>query len=106
VIKKSLCACPYVFWEAGTGAAALALLREEEVDVVLLDYIMPHMDGPEVCRRIREDLGLADLPVIMLTSLDSPRHMIKGMDAGVTDYVTKPFGEGVLEAKIRAAIDG
>ncbi len=86
--------------EAETAAAAIALLKEQIFDLVLLDIGLPDMDGREACRIMRRN-GYAG-PVIMLTANDTEADTILGLDAGANDYVTKPFRFGVLLARIRA----
>lgn len=95
----------YQIVEAGDGMQALELLRNEEFDLVLLDVMMPGIDGFETCRRIRQELGLKLLPVIMVTSLGTPDDVVRGMDVGADDYVTKPFNSIELLARVRAAIE-
>jgi sigma-B regulation protein RsbU (phosphoserine phosphatase) len=74
------------------------------VDLVLLDIIMPEMDGIEACARIRKDRRCADLPIIMVTSLDDMDHLANAFVAGATDYVTKPIKRVELVARVRAAL--
>lgn len=83
------------------GPAALTLLEKEHVDLVLLDVMMPGMDGWEVCRRIRES---SDVPVILLTARSDKADVVKGLDQGADDYITKPFDEGELMARVRVAL--
>ncbi len=85
---------------APTAAAGIEHVRNAHVDLVLLDVGLPDMDGREACRLMRRD-GLK-VPVIMLTGADTEADTILGLDAGATDYVTKPFRFGVLLARIRA----
>ncbi|MBF0247957.1 MAG: response regulator transcription factor [Alphaproteobacteria bacterium] len=87
---------------AATGEEALRLAREHYFDLVILDIDLPGMDGRETCRRLRE--GGFIPPVVMLTASDSDDATIQGLDAGATDYVTKPFKLGVLLARLRAHI--
>lgn len=89
--------------EAGTGEQALALLASNgpEPDVVLLDLMLPGMDGLAVCARIRER---GDLPIIMVTARTGPNEVIAGLEAGADDYVTKPVDAGELGARIRALL--
>ncbi|MFC4857812.1 response regulator transcription factor [Actinophytocola glycyrrhizae] len=91
----------YQVVEAATGEEALALLAAggSEPDVVLLDLMLPGMDGLVVCERIRER---SDLPVIMVTARTGPNEVIAGLEAGADDYVTKPVDAGELSARIRA----
>ncbi len=83
------------------GESALALLGEAMPDVVLMDAIMPGMDGFETCRRIKSDPRLAHLPVIFMTGLSETEHVVRGLEAGGVDYVTKPIIADELIARIR-----
>jgi sigma-B regulation protein RsbU (phosphoserine phosphatase) len=74
------------------------------VDIVLLDIVMPEMDGVEVCARIRNDARYADMPIIMVTSLDDMNSLANAFVAGATDYVTKPVNRIELVARVRAAL--
>jgi putative two-component system response regulator len=91
--------------EAQSGEHALERIHELMPDVVLLDVMMPGMDGFEVCQALREQEEFRLLPVIMLTSLGSPDDVARGMEVGATDYVTKPFHAIELEARVRAAVE-
>ncbi len=84
------------------GEPALARLEEGGIDLVLLDILLPGIDGHDVCRRIRGDLALARLPVIMLTSLTEETDMVVGLGVGADDYVRKPFSGPELVARVRA----
>lgn len=95
----------YQVIEAADGFEALDILRRESVDVVLLDVMMPGIDGFETCRRIREELGLDLLPVIMVTAMGTPDDVVRGMEVGADDYVTKPFNGAELLARVRAALE-
>ena len=86
--------------EAATGAQALALAAKTEFDVVILDVLLPDMNGFEVCRGIRA-AGNA-VPILILTALDAIDQRIAGLDAGADDYLTKPFDFGELLARVRA----
>lgn len=91
--------------EAESGQEALQLLADNDYDAVLLDIMMPDMDGFQVCKAIRQELQLNLLPVFMLTTLGSPDDIVHGLDAGATDYVTKPFNAAELIARLRAATE-
>ena len=86
---------------ARDGEEALELLREHDYDAVLLDVLMPGLDGFAVCRRLREGSGA---PVIFLTALGGEEDVLRGYGLGADDYVTKPFSLAVLLAKTRALI--
>ena len=86
---------------AATGEAALDGLGEGPVDVVVLDVMLPGLDGFEVCRRLRRD---GDTPVIMLTARGDDFDIVGGLEAGADDYVVKPVEPRVLDARIRAVL--
>ena len=87
---------------AGDGVEALERLENDGVDAVLLDVMMPRLDGLETCRRLRRD-GNA-LPVLMLTARDAVSDRVAGLDAGADDYVVKPFALEELLARLRALL--
>lgn len=84
------------------GREALSFLRNRDVDLVVLDIILPDIDGFEVCRRIRER-GL-DVPILMLTGMREVDNKVKGLDLGADDYLTKPFSFDELLARVRALL--
>lgn len=84
------------------GQAALDFLSREEVDAVVLDVMLPGMSGLETCRRIREELRLFDLPVIMLTARARPADVEEGMAVGATDYIIKPFSPRELLMRLQS----
>ncbi|MDQ0287065.1 DNA-binding response OmpR family regulator [Desulfofundulus luciae] len=86
---------------AQNGYEALGRIGEAGWDLVLLDLMLPGLDGFEVCRRIREQ---ADVPIIMLTARDATLDKVKGLDTGADDYITKPFAVEELLARIRAKL--
>jgi DNA-binding response OmpR family regulator len=87
-------------YEAATGEAALALLKELNFDIMLMDVGLPDIDGRELCRLIRRQ-GIK-APIIMLTARDGEADTILGLDASVNDYITKPFKISILLARLRA----
>ncbi len=91
----------YRVLEAGDGAAALSTLQNEAVDLVLLDVMMPVMDGWETLRRLRRHSAL---PVIMLTARSEEEDELQGFSLGVDEYITKPFSLKVLAARIEAVL--
>lgn len=89
---------------AHNGPDALALCAREPFDVILLDVMMPHMDGFEVCRRLKDDVLTAHIPVVMVTSLDQPRDRVRGLEAGADDFLTKPIDDVALLARVRSLV--
>jgi two-component system response regulator ArlR len=83
------------------GRAGLARVHEQEYDLVLLDIMLPELNGIEVCRRIRQ---FSSLPIIMLTAKDDVADMVTGLDVGADDYITKPFAIEEILARIRAIL--
>jgi DNA-binding response OmpR family regulator len=86
---------------AGGGEQALAMFDKETPSLVLLDIMMPDMDGYSVCRRIRE---FSDIPIIMVTARGDDKEKVEGLDVGADDYVTKPFSASELAARVRAVL--
>ncbi|NHN54558.1 response regulator transcription factor [Calidifontibacter sp. DB0510] len=84
-----------------TGAGAVTAFRESKPDIVLLDVMLPGMDGVEVCRRIRAE---STVPIVMLTARTDTTDVVAGLEAGADDYVTKPFKPQELVARVRARL--
>jgi sigma-B regulation protein RsbU (phosphoserine phosphatase) len=89
---------------AGDGPAALLAAREDKPDLVLLDVLMPGMDGYQVCAQLKADPATADIPVIFLSSLDEAADKVKGLAAGAADYVAKPFDRGEVLARVQTQL--
>ena len=87
--------------EAADGVAALARFAETPVDVVVLDIVMPELDGLETCRRLR---ALGDVPILFLSSRDDELDRVVGLELGGDDYVTKPFSPRELVARVKAML--
>lgn len=85
---------------ATSGIKALELVEEHEVDLILLDIMMPEIDGYEVCRKLKENPKTRGIPVIFLTAKTDPDDLVKGFDLGAVDYVTKPFNKAELIARV------
>ena len=92
------------FAEARDGAEALVAAAREKPDLVLLDVMMPEMDGYEVCRRLKGDPATADVPVIFLSALSDAPDRLKGLEAGAEDYVGKPFNPGEVLARVKTQL--
>jgi DNA-binding response OmpR family regulator len=86
---------------AGTGKEALALFEKNPVDLILLDLMLPDIPGGEICRRVRE---VSDIPIIMVTAKIDEEDIIRGLNMGAEDYVTKPFSPRQLAARVTAAL--
>ena len=89
---------------AYNGREALDILARERVDVVLLDVMMPGMDGFEVCRRIKNNLKMQHVPVIMVTALDQSTDRIQGLEAGADDFLTKPVDDVALVTRVKNVV--
>jgi two-component system, cell cycle response regulator len=87
---------------AMSGAEALAICERAECDLVLLDVMMPDMDGFEVCRRLKTNTLTHHIPVVMVTALDQPADRVRGLEAGADDFLTKPIPELALIARVRS----
>jgi DNA-binding NarL/FixJ family response regulator len=83
------------------GAAAMRIVDQITPDIILLDAVMPGMDGFETCRRLKRDAGLKNVPVIFMTGLAETQHIVNGLEAGGVDYVTKPIVIEEMLARIR-----
>jgi two-component system, cell cycle response regulator len=89
---------------AANGAEALALCERDECDLVLLDVMMPDIDGFEVCRRLKTNPATQHIPVVMVTALDQATDRVAGLDAGADDFLTKPGSDLVLIARVRSLV--
>jgi two-component system cell cycle response regulator len=104
VLRVRLDALGYRTVCADDGETALRMVAEQPPDLILLDVMMPHMDGNEVARRIKGDTSLPYIPIIMQTALDSTKSKVVGLDAGADDYVTKPINYAELQARMTASL--
>ncbi|MBW6399106.1 response regulator transcription factor [Roseomonas sp. HJA6] len=101
VIRFALARDGLTVLEAADGAAALDLVAREKPDLLVLDVMMPEMDGTELCRRLRRD---SDVPIIFLSSRDEELDRVLGLELGGDDYMTKPFSPRELVARVRAVL--
>lgn len=104
VLKITLAEENYDTIEAKNGEEALEIIRSKPLDLVLLDYKMPKMDGIQVCDAVKKDLLLQHLPVIMVTGKGEVSDKIDGIDSGADDYIVKPFEPKELLARIRMVL--
>lgn len=100
-VRRNLEARGYQVLNAANGLEALAIFKNEQVDLVILDIMMPHLDGLETARRIRED---SHVPIIILTAMGEEVDKVRAFDLGADDYLTKPFGVGELLGRIKAVL--
>ncbi|MBL9175489.1 MAG: hybrid sensor histidine kinase/response regulator [Verrucomicrobiales bacterium] len=105
VIGTMLLGAGYEVMPTNSGARALERVRIQLPDLVLLDLMMPEMDGIEVCRRLQEDPLTARIPVIFLTASTEMEHLVRGFEVGAVDYVTKPFNPPELLARVRTHVE-
>ena len=89
---------------AGNGAEALALARRRRPDLVILDIVMPRLDGLQVCQELRSDPSLAAVPILFLSAKSALEDRLKGLDSGGDDYLPKPFDGRELQSRVRALL--
>jgi two-component system sensor histidine kinase/response regulator len=105
LIRETLGSDPtFTFGEAEDGTRALEQVRHERFDLVILDVMMPEMDGFEVCRKLKNDPELRTIPVVLVTALGRLQDKVMGLDSGADDFVNKPFEESELQARVRSAL--
>jgi serine phosphatase RsbU (regulator of sigma subunit) len=104
ILHARLSAQNYDLVTAADGEAALALVEERRPDLVLLDVMMPKVDGIEVCRRIKSHPGLPFIPVIMVTAKTGSRDVVAGLEAGADEYLTKPYNHSTLVARVKSML--
>ena len=100
-VRRNLEVRHYKVLTASNGLEAMAIFNNEKVDLVILDLMMPHLDGLETTRRIRES---SKTPIIILTALGEESDKVQAFDMGADDYLTKPFGVGELMGRIKAVL--
>ena len=101
LLRAKLSSAYYDVVVAENGAQALELARSEQPDMVMLDVMMPDMDGFAVCAALKASEDTAHIPVIMVTALDTPEERIRGLEAGADDFLSKPFNDLALFARVR-----
>ncbi len=104
LIKYNLSREGYTVSCAATGEDGLSLAQAKQPDLVVLDLMLPGIDGLEVCRRLKKDPASENIPIVMLTAKGEESDIVAGLELGAHDYVTKPFSTKVLVARIRAVL--
>jgi len=104
IIRKFL-GDEYDIVETVDGKAAIEMAESEKPDLILLDIIMPEIDGLSVCRALKSNLATSDIPVVFITAVSDSRDIVKGFEAGGQDYITKPFHSHELCARIKVHLD-
>jgi len=89
---------------ADTGEQAVKLVADQQPDLILLDLMLPRMDGLDVCRRIKADPAAGQIPIIMVTAKGEDADVVSGLELGADDYITKPFSPRILMARVRAVL--
>ena len=101
LLEKILVPRGYAVVSAASGKDALLKISSQTIDLVLLDILMPQMDGFEVCRQIKQDQKLRNIPVIMITALTAKQDRIRGIEAGAEEFLSKPFDQTEVLARIK-----
>lgn len=91
----------YKLGVAMDGTKAIEYARNNRLDLILLDIVMPDMDGFEVCKRLKDDQITKEIPIIFITAMDDPKHKTHGFEAGAVDYITKPFDIAEVKARVK-----
>lgn len=91
-------------YEAGNGTDGLALVQREKPALVILDLMLPGMDGLAVCGAIRRTPSVSGTPIVMLTARTAEEDVVRGLELGADDYITKPFSNAILVARVKAAL--
>ncbi|MBY0354890.1 MAG: PleD family two-component system response regulator [Rickettsiales bacterium] len=89
---------------AKDGFEAIAQAKQHKPDIILLDVMMPGMDGFETCRKMKEDIAISHIPVVMVTALSDPSDRVSGLEAGADDFLTKPINDTALLARVRSLV--
>ena len=104
ILQARLAANGYDIATATDGEEALAAVRDTQPDLILLDVMMPKLDGLEVCRRLRADASLPFIPIIMVTAKTDPQDIVAGLEAGGDEYLTKPVDQAALVARVKSML--
>ncbi len=104
LVRYNLAKDGYLVECVTTGEEALKAARREPPDLIVLDWMLPSVDGLEVCRRLKGEARTRDVPIVMLTAKGEEGDMIAGLERGADDYIAKPFSPRVLSARVRALL--
>ncbi|HEY5608303.1 MAG TPA: response regulator [Alphaproteobacteria bacterium] len=104
ILATRLKANGYALLQAGDGEEALEVARREKPDLILLDIMMPKIDGVEVCRQLKADKDLPFMPIILVTAKTDTKDVVAGLDAGADEYLTKPIDQAALVARVRSVL--
>ena len=104
LLAYNLEAAGFAVAQAYDGDEALTLVEERQPDLLLLDWMLPHLSGLEICRRLRRRTGTAHMPIIMLTARGEEPDRLRGLDTGADDFISKPFSPAELIARVRAVL--
>jgi class 3 adenylate cyclase len=104
IFQTRLAAQGYEILTASDGEEALAVAREKQPDLILLDVMMPKLSGIEVCRRLKEDSSLPFMPIVMVTAMADPKDVVAGLEAGADEYLTKPVDQTALVARVKSML--
>ena len=104
IFRTRLAVHGYEILTATDGEEALAVAREKQPDLILLDVMMPKMDGTDVCRRLKADTSLSFMPIVMITAKTATQDVVTALDAGADEYLTKPVDHGALVARVKSML--
>ena len=104
IFEMRLGAHGYEIYTANDGEKALALAREKHPDLILLDIMMPKLDGIEVCRRLKSDASLPFMPIVLVTAKTDPKDVVAGLEAGADEYLNKPVDQAALVARVKSML--
>lgn len=104
LVRYNLSKSGYTVATAASGEEALRLASELSPMLIVLDIMLPGMDGLEVCRRVKADSSLSQTPIVMISALGEEKDVVAGLELGADDYVAKPFSPGVLLARVKSVI--
>jgi len=104
VLRGVLKAAPYRLLEACRPSEALAILEREDVDLIIIDLVMPEIDGAELCRRIKANRRTQLVPILMITDVGGSHHEVQAIAAGADEFLTRPLQPSVVRTRIRAML--